>query len=50
MARIKSRRKPARSRRDGGFRDPRVMEEIRHQRYVAFVRAIIGGTGAKDRR
>jgi hypothetical protein len=50
MPRTKSRRKPPRSRRDASLRDARIMEEIRHQRFVAFVRAIVGGTGAKDRR
>lgn len=50
MPRTKPRRKPSRSRRDAGLRDARVMEEIRNQRYVAFVRAIVSGAGAKDRR
>jgi hypothetical protein len=50
MPRTKSRRKPARSRREGGLRDARVMEEIRQQRYIAFVRAIVGGAAAKGRR
>ncbi len=50
MARTKTRRKPTRSRRDAVPRDARLLEEIRNQRYLAFVRAIIGGAGAKDRR
>ena len=51
MPRTKHRRKPTRSRRDAGSRDARLLlEEIRNQRYVAFVRAIIGGAGAKGRR
>lgn len=46
MTRTKSRRK-SRLRRDPSPRDTRVMEEIRNQRYVAFVRAIVGRDGAR---
>ncbi len=51
MPRTKSRRKSTRGRRDAGTpRDARVMEEIRNQRYIAFVRAIVGAAGAKGHR
>jgi hypothetical protein len=46
MPRSKSRRKPTRGRRDATPpRDARVMDEIRNQRYLAFVRAIVGAGG-----
>jgi len=50
MPRTKSRRKSVRSRRDSSPRAGRVVEEIRNQRYLAFVRAIVGGIGARARR
>jgi hypothetical protein len=50
MPRTKSRRKSTRMRRDPSPRDTRVVEEIKNQRYLAFVRAIVGQGGARGRR
>lgn len=51
MPRSKSRRKSTRSRRDAGTpRDARIMEVLRNQRFIAFVRAIVGAAGAKGPR
>ncbi|HEY7728465.1 MAG TPA: hypothetical protein VID50_08425 [Candidatus Eisenbacteria bacterium] len=50
MTRTRSHRKPARARRDSSPRDARVMEEIKSQRYLAFVRAIVGALGPKRHR
>jgi hypothetical protein len=45
MPRAKSPRKQQRNRRSPSPRDARVMEEIKNQRYLAFVRAIVGARG-----
>ena len=50
MPRTKSRRKSTRLRRDPSPRDARVMEEIKNQRYLAFVRAIVGRDTARNGR
>ena len=47
MTRTKSRRKSSRMRRDPSPRGIRVMDEIRNQRYVAFVRAIVGARAGR---
>ena len=48
MARMRVRRKPVRGRRDSSPRDARVMEEIKNQRYLTFVRAIVGAKGLRS--
>lgn len=45
MPRAKTHRKPQRNRRSSSPRDARVMEEIKNQRYLAFVRAVVGARG-----
>jgi hypothetical protein len=50
MPRTKSRRKSTRTRRDASPRDARVAEEVKNQRYLAFVRAIVGRDGARGPR
>lgn len=47
MSRTRVRRKPVRGRRDIEPRDARVMEEIKNQRYLTFVRAIVGAKGSR---
>jgi hypothetical protein len=49
MSRMKPRRKqPEKSRRESATpRDARIMEEIKHRRYLAFVRAIVNGAAGR---
>jgi hypothetical protein len=49
MSLTRSRRKPHKSRREPARRVSRVLEEIKNQRYLAFVRAIVGASASGHR-
>lgn len=49
MSHARPRRKTHRSRREPSPRISRVMEEIKNQRYLAFVRAIVGASASGRR-
>jgi hypothetical protein len=50
MRRQRSTKQPHRSRRNSAPPDARVMEEIKNQRYLSFVRAIVGARGRGSKR
>jgi hypothetical protein len=50
VPRSRSQKKPQRNRRTSSPRDARVMQEIKNQRYLSFVRAIVGAHEPGSRR